>query len=89
VANRADTQEILRRLVDYLEEHLEERPASGIGGESVLTTDLNMDSIQSAEMLADLEDDYDVALDLEDFNASTTVGSVARLVHQALATKPA
>jgi acyl carrier protein len=78
-------EEIIGRLAAYLGEHLEEKPAAPITGESLLVEDLNLDSIQSFEMVADLEDHYDISIPLDDMQAFRTVGDLARAVSQILA----
>lgn len=77
--------EVLARLVAYLDEHLEEKPSSPIGADSQLRQDLRLDSILSFEMIADLEDDYEISISLDEFRDVETVGDVATLVMSALA----
>ena len=76
--------DILARLVDYLTEYLEEAPSKPIDGNSDLVVDLNLDSIQRFEMVADLEDHYDVSLSLEAFQEVGTLGDVAKLITESL-----
>ena len=76
--------DILKRLIAYLGEHLEQAPAKPVSAESSLIKDLNLDSIQRFEMVADLEDHYDVSLSLEAFQEVETLGDVARLLAQSV-----
>lgn len=78
-------EEVLSRLTSYLQENLEEAPTSAITAESNLDTDLNLDSIQRFEMVADIEDHYDVSLSLDAFEGVQTLGDVAKLVASTLA----
>ena len=73
-------EEITNRLVTYLGENLEEAPAGPITADSSLVKDLNLDSIQSFEMIADLEDHYDISIPLEEMQGLKTVGDLARAV---------
>jgi acyl carrier protein len=79
--------EVLARLVQYLEENLEEKPSGPLGPESRLTADLHLDSIQSFEMVADLEDHYEISIELEQFQTVQSVADVARLVATEVAAK--
>ncbi len=76
--------DVLSRLISYLDENLEEKPSSPITAESALQTDLKLDSIQSFEMVADLEDHYDISISLDNFQSVSSVGDVARLVTEVL-----
>ena len=78
-------EEIVARLVNYLGEHLERAPKSPIGVDSHLVKDLNLDSIQSFEMVADLEDHYEVAIPLDAMNDLKTVGDLAKVIASLLA----
>ena len=77
--------EVLARLIAYLDENLEEKPSAPIAPSSTLQGDLRLDSIQSFEMVADLEDHYDVSISLDEFQSVQTVGDVARLVSEVIA----
>ena len=76
----AGYEEVLSRLVAYLDENLEEKPSGPIEADSSLVKDLRLDSIQSFEMIADLEDHYDISIPLEEVRDLDSVGDVARLV---------
>ncbi len=77
-------EDVLGRLTAYLEENLEEKPTQPVTADSSLQHDLKLDSIQSFEMVADLEDHYDISISLESFQDVVSVGDVARLVVQTL-----
>ena len=77
-------EEIVERLVAYLSENLEEAPSAPITAESGLVKDLNLDSIQSFEMVADLEDHYDISIPLDDMQRLETVGDLASVVTEIL-----
>ena len=81
--------EVLGRVIAYLGETLEHPPAEPISATSHLIKDLNLDSIQSFEMVADLEDHYDVSIDLDVFQEVETVGDVTKVVAQLVEAKGA
>lgn len=75
---------VLARIFEYLEEHLRERPGATITAESKLIADLGLDSLQSFEMLAELEDHYGVTIPMELFQDAVTLEDVARAVLRVL-----
>ena len=77
-------EEIVQRLVTYLGENLESAPKGPITADSALVKDLNLDSIQSFEMVADLEDHYDISIPLDDIQELETVGDLAGIVSNLL-----
>ena len=80
-------KEIIQRLAQYLQENLEQAPSAPITAESKLIKDLNLDSIQSFEMVADLEDHYDISIPLDDMQTLNTVGDLAGIVTELVAAK--
>lgn len=76
---------VLAKLFEYLDENLVEKPSSPITGDSHLIRDLRLDSIQSFEMVSDLEDHFGVTMPMEIFQSVETVGDVARAVTQVIA----
>jgi acyl carrier protein len=66
-------------------EHLTGKPAQ-ITAQSHLVRDLALDSLQSFEMLADLEDFYGVTVPIDAFQSAETLEDVARAVTQVLQT---
>ena len=81
----ANREEIVQRLVTYLEENLEQAPKTPMTEESKLVADLNLDSIQSFEMVADLEDHYDISIPLDEMQNLNTVGDLADAVSKLIA----
>jgi acyl carrier protein len=75
---------VLVRIFAYFEEHRVERPTAAITAESHLIRDLGLDSLQSFEMVAELEDHFDVTIPLDLFQSAETLGDVARGVVAAL-----
>lgn len=80
---------VLAKIFEYLEEHLREKPASAITAQSHLVRDLALDSLQSFEMLSDLEDHFDTTIPLDLFQSAQTLEDVARAVVQVLTSRPA
>lgn len=74
---------VLAKLFEYLEERLTGKPAA-ITAQSHLVRDLALDSLQSFEMLADLEDFYGVTVPIDVFQSAETLEDVARAVTQVL-----
>lgn len=75
---------VLAKIFEYLEEHRSERPSSMISAQSHIVRDLALDSIQSFEMLSDLEDHYETTIPLDLFQRVETLEDVARAVVQVL-----
>ncbi len=81
-------ESILAKIHAYLDEHLLERPAAPIGPGSRIVEDLGLDSLQSFEMIADLEDQLGITIPMELFQSVTTVGDVANVVLRVLSAEP-
>lgn len=77
--------EVLTKVITYLEENLDEKPSAPIAGTSHLVKDIKLDSIQSFEMVADLEDHYGISIPSEVFENVQTVEDVAREIAQIMA----
>ena len=56
--------------------------------ESDLVTDLGFDSLQVLEVIAELEDRFDISIPLNDMPAARTVGQVAARVVALLGERP-
>jgi acyl carrier protein len=80
---------VLAKIFEYLEEHLTERPSAAITAQSQLIRDLGLDSLQSFEMLSDLEDHYSVTIPMDLFQGALTLEDVARAVLRVLQTEAA
>ncbi len=52
-----------------------------------LKEDLNADSLDSVEMSMDLEEEFEIDIDLDDFDNIKTVQHVINLVHKKLSAK--
>lgn len=75
---------VLAKIFEYLEEHLNERPNAPITAQSHIIRDLGLDSLQSFEMLSDLEDHFGVTIPLDLFQNSETLEDVATAVVEVL-----
>jgi len=82
VMTEADITAVIAR---HLEKTLEQPAESAINAETRLVEDLALDSLQSFEMVAVLEDHYQLTLSIEVLHDVRTVGDVARAVAAALA----
>lgn len=76
---------VLAKIFEYLDDRLTGKPAA-ITAQSHLVRDLALDSLQSFEMLADLEDFYGVTVPIEMFQSAETLEDVARAVTRVLQT---
>lgn len=76
---------VLAKMFAYFDENLAEKPASPISEESRLIQDLQLDSMQSFEMVSDLEDQFNITMPMELFQHVVTVGDVAREVVKVIA----
>ena len=85
--NSVDTsyEGVLAKIFEYLDENLVEKPSAPISAGSHLIRDLRLDSLQSFEMVSDLEDHYRITLPPELFQHVETVGDVAREVEKLVA----
>ncbi|MEZ4427230.1 MAG: acyl carrier protein [Nannocystaceae bacterium] len=72
--------EILALIVRHLEANLEQRPPGPIVAETRIVEDLALDSLQSFEMIATVEDEYSVNLDIERLQDARTIGDLARII---------
>jgi len=75
---------VLAKLFEYLEERRTAKSVATISAQSHLVRDLALDSLQSFEMLADLEDFYGVTVPLDTFQSAQTLEDVARAVTRVL-----
>lgn len=78
-------QDILGVIARHLEKTLEPPLDAPVTADTRLVDDLALDSLQSFEMLAALEDHYRLTLSIELLQDVQTVGDVARVVAAALA----
>lgn len=80
--NSVDTsyEGVLAKIFEYLDENLVEKPTAPISAGSHLIRDLRLDSLQSFEMVSDLEDHFGITMPMELFQSVETVEDVARAV---------
>ncbi len=80
----AQLSEVSDRIIDHVEQRLG-RPVKGpVTPKSSLAHDLHLDSMESVNLLADLEDHYGVTMPVQMFQRASTLGDVARAVVDAL-----
>ena len=70
--------EIARELQGMLAAYLGEDP--GVTSETDLIADLQMESVQVMEFMAEIEDHYDIVVDLETLSGARTVADLAAVV---------
>jgi acyl carrier protein len=75
---------VLGKIFEYLEEHMTERPTAAITAQSQLVRDLGLDSLQSFEMVSDLEDHFDITIPMDLFQDVQTLEDVARAVQKVI-----
>jgi acyl carrier protein len=78
-------KDITTVIARHLMATLEPPPDAPVTGDTRLVDDLALDSLQSFEMVATLEDHYRVTLSIELLQDVRTVGDVARAVAGAVA----
>ena len=76
---------VLAKIFEYLEEHANERPSAAVTARSRLIQDLGLDSLQSFEMLSDLEDSFGITIPMDLFQGVETLEDVARAVTRVIA----
>jgi len=84
-----DHEAVLAKIFAYLDASLQQRPAGPISGQSLLIADLGLDSLQSFEMVADLEDHFEITVAMEALQNINTLDDVARVIVRALEDRPA
>ena len=74
--------QIARILADYLKNNWVDTPASklDIKPETNMVSDLQLDSFQVMEFMLEIEDHYDVAIDLESLSNIQTILDLAGVV---------
>ena len=73
-------EDVLAKIFEYLEEHMPSRPREPITAHSQLIHDLGLDSLQSFEMIADLEDHFHIEIPMDLFQHVKTLEDVAQAV---------
>ena len=76
---------VLAKIYAYFDENLVDKPTSPVSEQSHLIQDLRLDSMQSFEMVSDLEDHFSITMPMELFQHVVTVGDVAREVLKVIA----
>lgn len=78
-------EDVLSKIFEYLEEHADERPNVAVSGSSRLVQDLGLDSLQSFEMVSELEDSFGVTIPMDLFQNVETLADVAHAVCRVIA----
>ncbi len=71
-------------LVTYIKENVADKIATEIGPDTDLTSDLELESIQIMEYVVEIEDDYDISIDLESLSNAKTILDLAGIVARQL-----
>jgi acyl carrier protein len=82
-------KEILDVIAGHLQRTLEPPPDGPVTAETRLVDDLALDSLQSFELVAVLEDQYRLSLSIEVLQDVRTVGDVVRAVASEMARQAA
>jgi acyl carrier protein len=82
-------EDVLAKIFEYLEEHLTQRPSQPITAQSHLIRDIGLDSLQSFEMISDLEDHFKVVIPMDLFQNVETLEDVAHAVLKAIQSEAA
>lgn len=75
---------VLAKIFAYIDQ-MPQRPATPVSGRTELIADLGLDSLQSFEMVADLEDHFGVTVPMDALQNITTLDDVARVIARVLA----
>lgn len=75
---------VLQEVLAYLDRHLQQRPVAPISASSRLIDDLGLDSLQSFEMVAELEDHFGITVPMEALHEIVTLDDVARVIVRVL-----
>jgi acyl carrier protein len=80
------TQQVADKLAEILTEYLKENPGNSasanhtISPDTNMVTDLQLDSFQVMEFMLEVEDHYDVAIDLVSLSNINTITDLAAVV---------
>ena len=72
--------DIRKKLIDYILEICDVEDAESITDESLLKDDLLLDSMQMVNMIADLEDEYNLNIEDKEISSVKTVGDVVNII---------
>jgi len=81
---KADLADIETAITRILAGFLEEPPA--LSGDTDLVADLDLESVQVMEFVVEVEDHYDIAIDLESLSNVHTIAELAAVVARNLDT---
>jgi acyl carrier protein len=77
-----DQVEIEREITTILASYLKDPPP--LSGDTDLIADLALESVQVMEFVVEVEDHYDIAIDLESLSNVHTIAQLAEVVARAL-----
>jgi acyl carrier protein len=78
------TSRLTSLLVTYIKENVADKTDTDIGPDTDLTGDLELESIQIMEYVVEIEDDYDISIDLESLSNAKTISDLAGVVAREL-----
>jgi len=81
-------EHVLAKIFAYLDANLQQPPPGPITAQSRLIADLGLDSLQSFEMVADLEDHFEITVAMEALQNIETLDDVARVIVRTLEDRP-
>ncbi len=74
--------EVLGDIIEYLEENYRERGEPAFFPNSRLIEDINIESVERAEIVAELEDEYQIRIPIETIMNLNTIDDLARIVSE-------
>jgi len=82
------TDDIASRLTsllsDYIKAYVADKTAIELSSNTDLTVDLELESIQIMEYVVEIEDHYDISIDLESLSNAKTISDLASIVAREL-----
>jgi acyl carrier protein len=78
------TSRLSSLLVTYIKENVADKIDTDISPDTDLTGDLELESIQIMEYVVEIEDDYDISIDLESLSNAKTISDLAGIVAREL-----
>ena len=78
------TSRLSSLLITYIKENVEDKTDTEISPDTDLTGDLELESIQIMEYVVEIEDDYDISIDLESLSNAKTISDLAGIVAREL-----
>ena len=83
----ADKNDITERIIEIVAEKMD-KPKEEITPEKSFINDLGADSLDTVELMMDIEDEFDLSIPEEEAQKITTIGDAIKYVEEHAGSKP-